>query len=389
MAKCPKNATLWVNHFLVLTLDEATSCRGEATGALLGNLESTSCNPTPRQRLINLNPDTRAIIAGPRGCARLPAPGCYLPRPWPRRRWASRGLPWGCRSAPAGPPSPGEAPWRRGCRSAGRGCPADTGSRSAAPCCSDSETKFPPAGRNKTRRDLGRGRGVGKGEGEKRGKTAHTRDRRSGQWQSAAPQPHKLPPTLPEGPEPGSGSPPYTGRPQGSSRSCDTAQSLSRSQLSATATRPAPGGAQKWPIHWDRVGISRSRRRQPRRVGVRVAEEVNFIKRQVTHSRREWGMCPSPWEPELTTRGMDCEWRGRSQRPGIRTPGIPAFTSTEQVLRHKHTLHKTNPNCTLSVQKRFEVFTRILSVITFAAMAGATIVIILERPPVLPILRDF
>lgn len=66
MAKCPKNATLRVNHFLVLTRDEATSCRGEATGALFGNLEFTSCNPTPRHRLINLNPDTRAFITRPR-----------------------------------------------------------------------------------------------------------------------------------------------------------------------------------------------------------------------------------------------------------------------------------------------------------------------------------
>lgn len=51
---------------------------------------------------------------------------------------------------------------------------------------------------------------------KKRGKTAHTRDRRSGQWQSDAPQPHKVPPTLPEGPEPGSRSQPYIGRPKGS-----------------------------------------------------------------------------------------------------------------------------------------------------------------------------
>lgn len=78
-------------------------------------------------------------------------PRGYLPRAWWRRRWAARGCPWGCRSAPAWPPSRGAALWHRGCRCLCRGCPAGRGSHSSAPC---SETRLPQAGRSRRSTDL-------------------------------------------------------------------------------------------------------------------------------------------------------------------------------------------------------------------------------------------
>lgn len=127
-----------------------------AANCLPGKAGSSLQLPVPPRTVPTLPPHAPP---GPSPCAPRAAepprarPHGYLPRAWWRRRWASRGCPWGCHSAPAWPPSRGGALWHRGCRCLCRGCPAGRGSRSSAPC---SETLLSLAGRSRKSTDLER-----------------------------------------------------------------------------------------------------------------------------------------------------------------------------------------------------------------------------------------